>query len=337
MIRNMTCLIVLLVGWAAVAAEMFSIVALPDTQEYVDRRTTRAVERLAAGDERAGIFEEQTRWIADNAHAMNTKMVVHLGDITQTDDEEEWALAKKAMDHLTGKVPTCLCLGNHDMGCVRRGNGWANAQTRETNAGKFFPRAEVAKQQWFGGSFDDTLSNYWTWFEASGMKFMVMSLEFKPRDEVLAWAGKVIDAHSEHRVILVTHAYLDNERNDNRRLTEANYGGYKVAGNSGEQMWEKLVSKYENIFMVLCGHVLGEGRRESKGDAGNTVHELLADYQGLPNGGDGWLRYLVFHPEKDTIEVYTYSPKLDQHNEAASSRFTLRYEMTGEGIGSGAR
>ena len=63
-------------------------------------------------------------------------------------------------------------------------------------------------------------------------------------------------------------------------------------------------------------------RRVSTGDHGNPVHEVLCDYQGLEQGGNGWLRYMSFHPDEDKIEVYTYSPTLDQFNEQPSSRFT---------------
>ena len=34
----------------------------------------------------------------------------------QANAPEEWAIAQQAMSILDGKVPYCLCLGNHDMG-----------------------------------------------------------------------------------------------------------------------------------------------------------------------------------------------------------------------------
>lgn len=41
-------------------------------------------------------------------------------------------------------------------------------------------------------------------------KILVVSLEFAPRDEALAWAKKVVDAprYKDHKVILLTHSYL---------------------------------------------------------------------------------------------------------------------------------
>ena len=34
-------------------------------------------------------------------------------------------------------------------------------------------------------------------------------MEFNPRDEVVAWANKVLDQHADHLAILDTHAYLN--------------------------------------------------------------------------------------------------------------------------------
>ena len=305
----------------------FTIVVVPDTQEYVDQRTSGAQQRLAAGIDRTQFFLDQTSWIRDTAFRLNTRFVVHEGDITQTDDPDEWTRARDAMNVLDGVVPYCLCLGNHDMGCRKRADGgWESATARDSLFEMYFPRAKYAPQPWFGGSFDNTLANAYYYFSGGGMKFLVLSLEFKPRDEVLDWAGEVLAQNPERRSIVLTHAYLYAENRDNERIGG---NGYDVAGNHGEAMWQKLIRRHSNVFLVLCGHVLGEGRRISAGDHGNSVHEVLCDYQGLENGGNGWLRYMTFHPSEDRIEVFTYSPTLDQFKEEASSKFTLEYKMRG--------
>jgi hypothetical protein len=97
-------------------------------------------------------------------------------------------------------------------------------------------------------------------------------------------------------------------------------------------MWQGFVKKHENIFMVLCGHQLGNARLTSKGDHGNDVHQVLADYQGMKNGGESWLRYFTFHPGSNRIEAHTYNPALDKYNEKPAARFTLKYDMGGSEI-----
>jgi hypothetical protein len=142
-----------------------------------------------------------------------------------------------------------------------------------------------------------------------------------PRDEVLTWANEVVVGHLNHRCIIITHWYLDEHGRRFSRNT------YSVEGNTGEQIWENFVSQHENIFMVLCGHVLGESLRESKGIKGNTVFEILADYQGWNNGGDGYLRIMKFIPDKNIIEVRTYSPILNKYVNTDKSEFNLDYPM----------
>ena len=102
---------------------------------------------------------------------------------------------------------------------------------------------------------------------------------------------------------------------------------YALKGNTGEQTWQKFVKKHKNIFMVLCGHHAGEAVRTDAGDHGNQVHQVLSDYQHLNNGGESWLRYMVFEPNENKIKVYTYNPALDKFRNNPSSHFDLEYPM----------
>jgi hypothetical protein len=199
------------------------------------------------------------------------------------------------------------------------------AVNRTTHFNKYFPREKFAKRKEFGGTFDPKRhDNSWYHFDAVGMNFLIVSLECKPRDEVLEWANKVVDGHPDHRVIVLTHAYM---RANGKRFDKL---GYKITGNAGEEMWQKLVSKHKNIFMVLCGHSSGEAVLTSKGDHGNQVHQVLSDYQNLHNGGESWLRYMVFKPEENKISTYTYNPALKKFRDTPESRFDLEYQMKAE-------
>ena len=82
-----------------------------------------------------------------------------------------------------------------------------------------------------------------------------------------------------------------------------------------------------NIFLVLCGHAHGESRRTDVVD-GRAVHQLLANYQDRPNGGNGWLRILEFSKNETrasnlVIVVKTYSPYLNKYETDANSEFEL--------------
>lgn len=304
------------------AEPFFTLAVLPDTQYYCDTRH-RLSAKWGNGDLRKYFFE-QTRWVQENQKRLNIAFLVHEGDIVQADAPEEWAIAKEAMSILDGKVPYCLCLGNHDMGYKKEDNkyGFDIAVDRTTHFNKYFPREKFAVRSEFGGTFHPQKhDNSWYQFTALGMQFLIISLECNPRDEVLDWANKVASDHPSHRVIVLTHSYL--LANKQRIIKER----YKMGGNHGEQMWQKFVSRHKNIFLVLCGHAYGEAVLTSTGIHGNQVHQVLSDYQEMNNGGESWLRYMTFKPSEHIISVFTYNPVLKKFLDRPSSRFDLKYEM----------
>ncbi len=285
----------------ATAEKSFRVVLLPDTQNYAEKYPETYVE--------------QTLWIRQHLKEDNTKFVIHLGDIVQTSTQKpEWENANRAMRLLDGVVPYSMVPGNHDMVVKSRDSTLYN---------QYFSPSRYADQKWYGGHMGDTNDNNFCFFEACGMQFMVVSLEFAPRDETLQWAAGVTSRYPNHRVIVATHCYMRPKGRDTACATS-----YNVAGNSGEQMWQKFIRKQPNIFLVVSGHVLGVGLQTSVNDAGGKVLEMLTDYQGLPNGGDGWLRSLQFVPSENKIHIETYSPLLDKYNKDAKETFSLNYDMT---------
>jgi hypothetical protein len=110
---------------------------------------------------------------------------------------------------------------------------------------------------------------------------------------------------------------------DKTRSTQEAY----IEGNDGEAVWQRFVRKHENIFMVLCGHHFGEATVTSIGDHGNPVHQLLSDFQDFDDGGESWLRYMVFQSDANKVSIYTYNPALDQFRNKPCSRFDLDCPM----------
>ena len=283
------------------AEKSFTVILLPDTQFYSEKFPDNYVK--------------QTLWIRERVNKDNIKFVIHLGDIVQTSTKKpEWENANRAMQLLDGVVPYSMVPGNHDMVVQSRDSTLYN---------QFFSPDRFAGRKWYGGHMGKTNDNNFCLFEACGMKFLVLSLEFAPRDETLAWAANVTQRYPDRRVIVATHCYMRPNGRDTDAAT-----AYKIDGNSGEQIWQKFVRKQPNIFLVVSGHVLGVGLQTSLNDAGGNVVEMLADYQGLPNGGDGWLRSLKFVPSENRIDVKTYSPVLDKENSDAKETFSLEYEMS---------
>lgn len=285
----------------------FTIAVLPDTQHY--------------SREWPEIFTSQTQWIAHNLDALNIQCVLHEGDITDNNTAREWENAAASLGVLQGRVPCILNVGNHDM------PGWG--QTRDVSMfNRYFPASMIEREPWFGGvKPGGGLENAWYKVMLGGEEWIIVCLEFGPTDEDVAWADQILTAHARHRAIFVTHCYM---YFDDTRVGEGdqwNPHKYGVGGNDGEELWAKLVKKHDNIALVLSGHILGDGlgRLTTPNDAGRDVHQILANYQMLEKGGNGWLRLMTFDPEQNSISVKTYSPYLDQSVHDAQNQFVLRY------------
>ncbi len=296
----------------------FTVLLMPDTQYYTESYPE--------------IYRAQTAWIRDHAAWEKIAFVIHLGDITENNTEGEWEVASGAMGMLDGKVPYSVLPGNHD-GFSSRNPTPSTAMYR-----RYFPASRFARYPWFGGSEGD---NSYFLFRAGGMEFLVVNLRFGPTDEDLRWADGVLKRYPKRKAIVATHAYL---YHDNTRLGPGDdYSPKKRSAeyNDGEEIWEKLIRRHANVFLVVSGHVYGTGRLTSRGDQGNEVHQILADYQKFARGGDGWLRFLRFDVRKGEIEAKTYSPTRDEYLTSPEHDFVLpfprQWKEKGEGSGAARR
>lgn len=316
-------LFLLLAGWIAPAATRaeadgrfpvevdedageFCLIVVPDTQRY------------AAYFPR--IFRSQFEWIRDTHESLNVKYVIHVGDVVEEGEEAEWRVADDAFSLIDGEVPYMVVPGNHDIDPESLDAG-ARA-TSEYNA--VFSPKRFEGRRWYGGSNGVKNDNSFGYFEAAGKEFMVLGLEYAPTDESLAWAKSLLSNHKQN-VILATHCYM---YDDDTRLGEGDLyspHGKNPTWNDGEQIWEKLVYGSDSITMVLSGHVKGDGTGLliSDNEEGKPVVQMLANYQFLSHGGEGWLRILKFIPGENKLEVFTYSPWLKAFREEPDQRFSV--------------
>jgi hypothetical protein len=281
----------------------FTLIILPDTQYYTQEP-----------DNPDNPYYLQAEWIVAQRQELNIAMALHMGDITHTNDLAEWLIADQAHAILeAGGVPYGVVPGNHD---YPRSDGFK----RDTSLyNDFFGPGRFAGAPWYGGHYgSDNDSNYLL-FDVGTLRFLVVNLEFAPRKEVLCWASDLIAAHSDRRVIIVTHCY-QNHYGDHRDDC-ADY--YNIDGSGGGVVWDELASRHSNVFMVLSGHIGDSERRLRISRTGDPVHEILTDYQfeipcttapctsncGITgsNLGNGWLRALHFQPSRNRIQVETIS------------------------------
>jgi len=296
----------------------WTLVVLPDTQNYSSHYP--------------GMFNLQTQWIVDNKDSRNIVYVLQLGDITNYNSAREWERASRAMDRLDGVVPYALVPGNHDCG---PGGATGNRTTLINN---YFPPKRFEKWSTFGGTMEkDRIENNYHLFKASGSDWLILGLEWGPRDQTLQWANQILTKYHNHKAIIITHAYLYDDSTRYDWATKGNsqiwnphsYGGTAADTNDGEQMWNKIVKKHRNIFMVVNGHVLhdGLGFLTSKGDAGNPVHQMLVNFQTREIGGQSWLRLIEFLPNGKAAQIKTYCPLLETYETGPESQFVIQTQL----------
>lgn len=295
-----------------------TLVVLPDTQFYA----------CAYPD----IFEDQTSWLAEQASALGVSLVVHTGDIVDdVGDESQWEVAADSLSVLDGQVPYMVTVGNHDIFLDRS-----------------TPATDFIDPPLFRGMtterFDDLRSDTaYSVVYIGGEKWLIIGLEYAPRDAVIEWADVILDEHRDLPAIVFTHAYLhsDGTRFDRARVPPQPYhpdnSGLPVEDgvNDGEDLWRKLIEPHENVRIVLSGHVIPDGTARSVAvrDSGTRVHQVLANYQlcaycpcAEVEGGGGYLRLMKFDSASRRFEVSTYSPYLDEWLEDDENHFVLELE-----------
>ena len=81
-----------------------------------------------------------------------------------------------------------------------------------------------------------------------------------------------------------------------------------------------MVSTNPNVVMVLSGHyhnaqtVTTPFDDDGDGVTDRTVYQMLFDYQGLAQGGMGYMRLMHFDHDNKQIIIRTYSPSLDDYD-----------------------
>jgi hypothetical protein len=296
----------------------WTFVVLPDTQI------------LAASH--PDIFEAQTRWIVEQRDALSIQFVLHVGDIVDDNGSAQWDVARASLGILDGRVPYVLAPGNHDYGIG------GSASDRETMLDAYFPVSLFDSLPSFGGTFaEGSIENSYHLFTTPTGPWLVVAVEFGPRDDVVAWADAVIAAHPGIPAIVVTHAYLysDDTRYDwlrrpDQQWSPYSYGLASAPGgvNDGEEMFQRFVRHHDPIDLVVCGHVLNDGIGEltSDQDGGGRVHQLLANFQHQPEGGAGYLRIMTVSADGAWVDVRTYSPYLDTFLTDAENQTTLELD-----------
>ncbi|MGY0503982.1 hypothetical protein [Luteimonas sp. e5] len=246
--------------------------------------------------------------------------------------------AVKGFEIISGKLPFSVVPGNHDYDAI-----WVDANNpphpdRDGDIGKgirhvgglkgflsaFSDQSEFFRgQAWYIASNDGGADSAQI-FTAGQCRFLHIGLQFDAPASSLAWARRVILQNPGLPTIVSTHKFTDR---DGKRAVGGPLDMSIIDrhDNNPQMVWDDFISRHDQIFLVLSGHIGGQGYGIDYNDMGNEVHQMLADYQprwraakvadpegkypGNPLTGDGWLRLLSFEldGERPRISVRTYS------------------------------
>lgn len=291
------------------------IVLIPDPQAYAKNLNQNPV------------YFSEALWINNNADSI--QFVLCLGDITGGNNDTQWRVAGGALSLLEGrKVPFTFTPGNHDLG--------DHADSRDASLmNKYLPYSRYSRNSYFGGAYEvNKMENTWSTFSKGDYKFLILSLEYAPRNKVIEWAKTIVEQHPLHNIILNTHAHLTkyNELADTITTPLSLDTGDEYA-NHGVDVWEKLVSQYPNFLFVFNGHVGGVGHLIGDGIHGNKVYQFHANYDGQTVSDRGMMRIVDMDTENRSFAIRTYSPyyntsKPEEFVQFADVNF-IKYEPSG--------
>lgn len=351
-------------GYQPGSCGTFTIAAIPDTQNYMDFSHQKShgfpIDAAELYFEQMQYIADNAR-----SNGGDIVFATHLGDIWQNrimpidpghaargfkaapdsvtgrryyPDEvrgHEIPTAEKGFQILAGALPFSAVPGNHDYDAVwtdpahlpqadssapeiRHFGGLTGYLSILSADSDFF-----RDQPWFVASNDGGADSAQV-FTAGQCEFLHIGLQYDAPDSSLAWARRVISRFPDMPTIVTTHKYT------NRDGVRAVGGTLDMSlldwtDNNPQMVWDGFISQHDQIFLVLSGHIGGQGYGVDYNDDGSQVHQMLADYQPRaqvakaadPEGrypdntmtGDGWLRLLSFDLDgpQPRINVRTYS------------------------------
>jgi hypothetical protein len=218
-------------------------------------------------------------------------LVIGNGDCTDDGLAASWSWFSTQMARLTvANIPWIITTGNHD---------YYDYSTTKNRA--FVGNTYVSPGPWITGLYQaGHIENSYAIVTFGSVRYLILSLEWSPRDAVVTWANSIMAANPGIRAILVTHAYMGI---DGLRLDWATYGLLQPGNphnpaaattpaegiNDGQQLWDQLVKNYP-FDLVISGHVAPcySWRSDNRLD-GLACVQLGVDWQYNGSWGGGYM------------------------------------------------
>lgn len=249
------------------------------------------------------------QWIADNIEEKKIECVIGLGDITDANQTEQWNAAKNGISLLDDKILYTLVRGNHDN---------ADSMNRYLGTEAYYNQLKSRGES--GVYQEGKMENAYCTFTVGKTDYLILMLDFGAKDDVLEWAGSVLEKYPQHRAIITTHGYMFYDKTTLSAGDKWIPSSYDSSFNDGDDMWKKCFSKYENVCLVLSGHVIYDDivTRQENAESSNRVTQMLINPQSLDKkhrdlGGLGMIAMFYFNEDGTQVDVEYYSIFHDEY------------------------
>jgi hypothetical protein len=297
---------------AAAAVPDFTIAIIPDPQYLAE----------ACPDNLGGYYAAMMKWIVDNKNMVftsgvasfeaNIKAVVGVGDcVNSTAGNNQYTNAQNAWTILdTNGIAFTTPPGNHDYSGspLSRSNlgaqfatGYFSASNRASVYGSGIDLGGEDRAYWVG-SYDATGANTAVKFVISGIKMLILAMDFFAGNDAWSWAYRVMLANYDCECYITTHAWLTANGTRFQRTDSYGPNAYSMAeqpySNSAAEAWATVgVKTWPNLFGIFGGHDLCDIQTsdspgtsspawfwqqvpvKSDSSRGQTVHQLFANSQ----------------------------------------------------------
>lgn len=317
-------------NWFEVGEDEYTLIYVPDTQITSARHI--------------GSSQVMFDWIVENAEAMNLKFVMGLGDIQDGNPtqaslnsmknerglsiEGQWKGMQAIYAKLTeAGIPWSAVAGNHDYVPGHTNPTTANGRKLDIYNEYFGVEAIGSNANNIISYYEEGLtSNVIYEFSAGEVKYLCIAFEYGPSDKHLEWAESVITKpeYANHRILVNSHYMVfANGYYGSSQESHGPDGGWTTAdggnANKGGAIWDKLISKHDNMFIAAGGHIMDDSimHRTDVADYGNKVLGMLIDGQAVPvynaacygASGDALIAIAKFNEKTQTMTLNYYNPE----------------------------
>ena len=234
------------------------------------------------------------QWIADNKEAKNIQYCLTMGDLTDDNTKAEYDRIEASFKKLKDVgLPYAFVRGNHD---------------KQTNFDTYITYAEHGNQVAESGTFDGTMKNTWQKLTVGKVKYLFINVDYQNTFAELDPINEFIGQNKDYNVIVSTHVYMGN---NGKLLQDLRWEQSDTNEYAGTDLWEQMVSKHDNIVLMLCGHAPSAKiiRKTARNENGIAIPQILIDCQDEDEklGGLGMVAMFYFSEDGSKLQVEHYS------------------------------